>query len=139
MTQPDLSGRWRLNHARSALQIPAPDESVFVIDHREPMLHLERTHVAGGQRGTFAIRLTTDGSEAVLDSGGLRLRARVFWEGDTLVLDSHVARGGKEGSNYVRYSLSEDGEALVAEERFRSAEVSYDNVWWLDRARPERG
>jgi hypothetical protein len=137
MERPDLSGTWRLNHGKSTLQIAAPDDSVFVIDHREPTLHLERTHVAGGRRDIFAIQLVTDGSETVLDSGGLRLRARVFWEGETLVLDSHVARGGEEGSNHVRYSLSEDGETLVAEERFRSASVNYDNVWWLDKVRPE--
>lgn len=50
MPKPDFSGTWRLDHDTSAFQVAAPDDSVFVIEHREPELHMERTHIAGERR-----------------------------------------------------------------------------------------
>jgi len=29
--------------------------------------------------------------------------------------------------------LSDSREAFMAQERFRSAPINYDNLWWLDR------
>ena len=63
--------------------------------------------------------------------------ARAFSEGDVLAFDSRVTRGGVEGSNQVRYTMAPDGRSVVAEERFRSAVLNYDNRWWMDRA-PDR-
>lgn len=133
--KPDFSGTWKFDPARSVLQIPPPDSTVFVIEHREPLLRITRTHVIGGKSDTFTLDLTTDGREVALDRGDLRLRARAYWDGETLVFDSVVARGGEEGSNVVRYTLAEDGQSFRAEERFRSRAVNYDNVWILKRAR----
>lgn len=46
---------------------------------------------------------------------------------------SHLQRAGQEGLNVVRYSLLDDGRTLHAEERYRSRELDYDNVWVLAR------
>ena len=37
----------------------------------------------------------------------------------------------------MRYRLSEDGRTLRAEERFRSRDLSYDNLWVLERLERE--
>ena len=134
--KPDFTGTWRLSHARSVLQIPAPDSTVFVIEHREPALRISRTHVVGAKQDTFSLDLTTDGQEVSLEHEGLRLHARAYWDGDRLAFDTRLVRAGEEGTNVVRYSLSGDGHALVAEERFRSASLNYDNIWVLDRVQP---
>lgn len=134
--KPDFSGTWRFNPEKSALQIPAPDATIFVIDHREPMLRITRTHTVGGKSDTFTLDLTTDGKETALDRGDLQLRARVYWDGDVLVFDSQVTRGGQEGTNVVRYTLAPDLGSFVAEERFRSKELNYDNKWVMERAAP---
>ena len=133
MPKPDFSGTWKFNPARSRLQIPVPDTTIFVMEHREPALRITRTHIAGERRDTFSLDLTTDGRETAVDRGDLRIHARVTWEGDTLVFDTRLVRAGEEASNVVRYSLSEDGKTFVAEERFRGASLSYDNLWVLDR------
>ncbi len=139
MGRPDISGTWRFNPARSALQIKAPDASRFVIEHREPLLRLSRTHTAGGKSDTFTLDLTTDGKEVIFSHAGMRVRARAFWEGEILVFDSVLMRGEEEASNVVRYSVSEDGRSLTAEERLRSRETSYDNVWVLERDETSEG
>jgi hypothetical protein len=131
--KPDFSGTWQFNPARSVLQIPPPDSTVFVIDHREPLFRITRTHVVGDKSDTFTLDLTTDGKEVALDREGLHLRARAYWDGATLVFDSKLTRGGVEGTNIVRYALAKDALSFTAEERFRSAARSYDNLWVLDR------
>ncbi|HEY7727308.1 MAG TPA: hypothetical protein VID50_02530 [Candidatus Eisenbacteria bacterium] len=132
--KPDFSGTWRFNPGRSALQIPPPDATVFVIEHHEPALRITRTHIVAGRSDSFTLDLTTDGREVVVDDRDLRLRARAYWEGESLVFHSKVTRGGEEGVNFVRYTLNEEGRSFTAEESFRSGTLSYDNRWVLERA-----
>jgi hypothetical protein len=133
MQKPDYTGTWTLNHEKSRLQIPAPDTTVFVVDHHEPALRISRTHVAGDSRDTFSLDLTTDGREVTVDRGEFRLRCRAYWDDDALVFDSHLVRAGDEATNVVRYALSSDRMLLVADEKFRGEALAYDNVWVLDR------
>jgi hypothetical protein len=134
MPKPDFSGTWKFNPGKSLLQIPPPDSTLFVIEHREPLLRITRTHTVGDKSDTFTLDLTTDGKEVSLDRDDLRLRARAYWDEETLAFDSKIIRGGEEASNFVRYRLASDRSSFVAEERFRSKHLSYDNRWVLDRA-----
>lgn len=114
------------------LQIPAPDGTLFVIDHREPLLRISRTHTVGEKRDTFSLDLTTDGQEVSVSRDDVQLDARAYWDGDTLVFDARLVRAGEEATNSVRYTLSTDRLSFVAEERFRSASLNYDNVWIME-------
>jgi hypothetical protein len=133
MQKPDFSGTWKFNPDKSVLQIPAPDSTVFVVDHREPIFRLSRTHVVGESSDTFTLDLTTDNREVVMVRGDLRLRARAYWESETLVFDSHINRGGEDATNVVRYTLDGTLDSFVAEEQFRSKSLSYDNIWVLEK------
>lgn len=115
------------------LQIAAPDSTLFVVEHREPSLRLSRTHISGESSDTFSLELTTDGQPVTADRDGVNLTARAYWEADTLVFDTKLKRGEDEGSNLVRYRLSETGESFEANESFRSPSLNYDNLWVLDR------
>lgn len=42
-------------------------------------------------------------------------------------------RAGEAATNIVRYTLSTDHKSFVADERFRSASLNYDNVWIMDK------
>lgn len=128
-----FTGTWTFNRERSRLQIAAPDATVFVVDHRGPLLRISRTHFSGETRDTFSLDLTTDGPEVVVDRSNVRLRCRAPWEGDILVFETSVMRESHRGTNVVRYALSSDRNVLQAEERFRSDSLNYDNVWMLDR------
>ena len=133
MPKPNFSGTWRFSREASVLQIPAPDETLFVVEHQEPRLSISRTHVVGDRRDTFSLELTTDGQDVSVERDNLRLRAHAVWDGDTLIFDAHLVRGGEAATNVVRYTLSNDRNRLSAEERFGSPSLSYDNFWVLDR------
>ncbi len=133
MSKPDFTGKWKYNPSKSVLQIPSPESTTLMIEHREPSFQLSRTHVVGGKSDMFSIVLTTDGKEVVRSQGGLRIQARLYWEGETLVLESKLARDEEQGTNVVRYSLADKGETLIGEERFSSNQQSYENRWVCDR------
>src|SRR5262245_30057558 len=133
MAKPDFTGTWKFNRGRSSLQIPPPDSTTFVIDHREPRFHLSRTHVVGGNSDTFSIELTTDGEQVVSDHNGLEIQARLRWEGGSLVFDSELVREGMRATNVVRYRLADGGQVLVAEENLSSQQHSHENTWVFDK------
>jgi len=133
MAKPDFTGVWEFNSSRSSLQIPAPESSTFVIEHREPCFYLERTHVYGESSDTFAIVLTTDGEVVVCNHRGIEMRARLHWEGETLVCDSVLVREGEQITNVVRYGVTDEGQTFIAEERLRSGEHNHENKWVFDR------
>ena len=133
MSKPDFTGSWSFNRAKSTLQIPVPDATVMVIDHREPLFRIARTHTVGEKRDTFSLDLTTDGQEVSFTRDDLQLHARAYWDSETLVFATRLVRAGEEATNAVRYELSSDRLFFVAEERFRSASLNYDNIWIMER------
>jgi cold shock CspA family protein len=106
---------------------------VFVISHREPALRISRTHVVNQRRGTFSIDFTTDGQDVFVDRDDIQLHCRAYWDGQTLVFDTGLIRGGEEATNVVRYTLESGANTFRADERFRSASLNCDNLWVLDR------
>jgi hypothetical protein len=131
--KPNFTGTWKVNFRESVLQIPAPESTVFVIEHHEPHFHLTRTHTAQGKSDTFSIDLTTNGKEVVRRDGKRTIYARAHWEGSVLVFDSRIVVEGKEATNVVRYRMAEDGRSFTAKERFRGPQLNYDNVWVLKK------
>ena len=97
MQKPDFTGTWTFNQKESVLEIPAPDSTVMVIDHREPHFHLERTHVTGSRTDTFTIDLTTDDNAVTRVHEGVELHARMFWKDNDLVFDTEIRRGAERG------------------------------------------
>jgi hypothetical protein len=133
LPKPNFTGTWTWVPARSVLEIPAPDATVFVIEHQEPLLKIHRTHVVGDRRDTFSVDLTTDGQSISIETGGLQLHGRAYWDGDALVFDTTIVRAGEEATNVVRYTLSGDQRTLVANERLRSLSQNHHNLWVFER------
>jgi len=107
MAKPDFTGTWLFNAAMSRLQIPAPESSEFIIEHRDPHFRLTRTLVIRGQRDTFSIDLTTDGAPFRLTHPrGYEIRGRAYWADEVLAFDSTIQQGYQEAINEVRYRLS---------------------------------
>jgi hypothetical protein len=132
-TKPDFTGSWRWNPRRSALQIPHPDSTHFVVVHHEPSLRLTRTHCFAGECDTLTVELTTDGRESEIYREGAMVRMRVTWDGEALLFESGIDLPGGEARNVVRYKLEESGHCVIAEERYRSATAQYDNTWVFER------
>ncbi len=133
MSKPDFTGTWQFNPGKSRLQIPAPDASVFRIEHHEPDFHLERTHTFGGATDTFSIDLTTDGRRTTINLRGMEVSSRLFWDGNVLVFDSVLRQGSEGGANIVRYQLGDGGRELTALEQMSLGDNTHTNTWVFDR------
>ncbi len=138
-SKPDFSGTWQVDFRKSRLQIEAPTSSVFKIQHNEPSLTLERTHKAEGYEDTFSLALTTDGSETITHKGEVEIRSTCVWQGRSLRFHSRILAHGAKAENLVIYSMSADGQEIIADETFTGPPKNYDNRWVLVRqSRPER-
>jgi hypothetical protein len=122
-----------LNQQQSKLQIASPTSSIFEIEQSEPGFRLKRTLVYGDQSNSITLDLIIDGKEHSHEIGEVTPGIRMFWDGDTLVGDMKVKTQDGEATNVVRYSLENDGQNLVALERWRSSKLNCDNVCVLER------
>ena len=135
--KPDFSGTWALNLEKTRLQsIRGLESGEIVIEHAEPRFRFDRAFAIKGKTDSTSWQLTTDGREAAVDEGGITRKSRLFWDGDTLVLDELLTAKGGEATNRVRYRLRDGGRTLVAEEQFRGSRLSYDNLWVADKRDP---
>lgn len=133
MEKLDFTGTWRFNHQRSLLEIPPPDSTIFVIDHRDPTFRLERTHTTGGVIDRMQIELKAGEGACTQMHGDVEICARLYWEGDALVCESVLKRGAEQGTNVVRYQLSDHGRTLLADETLKLGSHSHQNLWVFDR------
>ena len=133
--RPNLSGTWVMNSAKSRLQIPLPDSTIFFIRDEEPIVRILRTHARAGKVDTLTITLRTDSTEFEWSIRGATVTSRAWWEGSELVFWSSLAQAGRPVSQVVRYSLSPDGKTFTALERVDAAELSHLNQWVFDRRR----
>ncbi len=131
--KPDFSGSWLVNRAKSVLHIHAPDSTSFFINHHEPIFGLQRTHTVGETKDDFAIRLNIGGETITTSHRDLNISARAYWDGNVLVFHSDIMKGHEEGTNIVRYELSDDGRTIIADEDFRSSTLNYTNRWVLEK------
>lgn len=132
-SKPDFTGAWKLNPAKSKLEITPPDSSMFYIDHREPRFHLKRTHVFDGKPNTWGIELIVGGPEVVQNEGTAYFHVRLRWEDDVLLFDSYWIDGDAKATNLVRYTLSQDGAVFTADERVTAPDMHHHNIWVFDR------
>jgi hypothetical protein len=131
--KPDFSGNWRLNLQKSHLEVPVPDSATFRVEHQEPKFKLTRTFVFGGKNDTISFELTTDGKEYYRKDGNQESWTRMYWQGNSLVLDSKIRINGKDGTNIVTYSLADNGRTFLAVERLRAPKFSHINHWVFDK------
>ena len=133
--KPDFSGEWVLNKAKSSLvkQLASIEKGTVHIEHEDPVFRFQRTFTFDGKDSSFGYELTTDGKEVVSDEGNSKLYSRLYWEGDALVFFTRIVAPAGEATNVVHYRVTGGGRELRAEEQFRAPELSYDNVWVLDK------
>jgi hypothetical protein len=131
--RPTFTGTWVLNLAKSQLQVPPPDSTIFLISHREPILRIFRTHARAGSLDTVTITLRTDSSRVDGELRGAASISRTWWEGSELVFALALTRGDQRASQVVRYSLSDQGRTFTAVEDVDAGAASHVNRWVFDR------
>ena len=133
LRHPNLSGTWIMNAAKSKLEVPAPDSTIFIIRDTEPTVRIFRTHARGEKLDTATIVLRTDSSRVDWALHGTKLTGRSWWDHNELVFWTGFADPNQPGSQVVRYSLSADKRTFTAVERVDTPTVKHVNRWVFDR------
>ena len=128
--KPNFTGTWNWAPTKSLFQTRGPDSSVFIISHDDPSWKVERTHVSGGETNHRLTESMTDGILTTTKVGLTETVRTLAWDGNSLVLRFSESRNGESISEgEVRYSLSDDGQTLTADERATNEIGFYRNIW----------
>jgi hypothetical protein len=133
--RPDFSGEWTLERAASTLQgeMSSVESGSIRIQHRDPSFGFTRTFVVKTQPIDTAFEIQTDGREVANSNRGLTSKARMEWQGSSLLLTVLIEGPRGTISNVVRYELLDGGRTLRAVEDVGGAAPSHHNVWMFGR------
>jgi len=122
-SKPNLSGTWVFNAQKSAPKWTPPTSMTLQIDQNDPQVRLSRTQVYGAQSYDWKLDILADGQKEVVQNSSLyTANIRMYWEGNSLVLDQKItASDGTKATDLVTYSLSSDGNMLQAVEHQATA------------------
>ncbi len=116
---PDYSGIWKLNAARSDLQsMNEPAAVTLRIEHRGVRIHCTALPSEGSTPVSWDY--TTDQKEARYKVGDTSRNSRLKWEGDALLVNTLV--NGRDRSYTVmdRWKMSRDGKTLTIRRQVES-------------------
>lgn len=111
---PNLSGEWKLNLAKSDYgKFPTPISVTRKIDHNDPKLVLSTTQT--GPQGDVNSKLayTTDGKESVNEVAGGQSKGTAQWIGEMLIIESSRVFQGATLKQKEIWRLSYDGKVLT--------------------------
>jgi hypothetical protein len=133
--KPDFSGDYVLSKARSALSADyaALEQATVRVVHREPAFAMHRVFKEGGKDDVLDMEVKTDGQETVTRAGARAEYRRAYWDGPALVVSTRIVIPQGEAINVVRYTLTDGGRTLQADEQFRAPKRQYDNRWIFEK------
>jgi len=110
---PDLSGRWTIDPARSDYgRMPKPKTYVEIIEHKEPVLNITTTSEDDRGESKMFLKLSTDGRDCINEVNGNEFHSKSQWESGKLV----TTVTGDRGLSMVEVrSLSGDGKTQTVE------------------------
>ena len=113
---PDFSGSWKLNPARSNFgSFPAPQSATRKIT--QTGVRLSITNVQTGAKGAVTTELvyTTDGKPVTNESKGGESKGSAQWIGDKLMIESSRDVQGTTLTQKDIWTLSPDGKTLTVD------------------------
>jgi|SRR5580698_2517237 len=111
--QPDFSGEWKMNAAKSDFgQLPPPTSFVRKITQAGPSISIIEEQSAGGANSTTTRKLTTDGKAAPLELNGMAAACSAAWQGTDLILTTAMEGPGLRFTDTM--SLSADRKTLTS-------------------------
>jgi hypothetical protein len=134
---PPFTGHWHLSLQRSKVEAAHPPlASEVVIRYDGVTWHFERTHhFAKGPDNARSFDLKVDAkTDLVENRDPLIFRSRIHRDGTAIVLVQNIAAPtGERATNTVRYSLTNHGQILIADEHEVTPAGNETNHWVFDR------
>lgn len=123
---PNFTGIWKLDAQRSSLDEKAPQSVTLYIHQHDPDFHVRRTQVEHGKSSAWSAHGRTDGKTLETKTKEGMQQTHMYWQGSQLVLELQDRnKHGMENHKTVRYSLSDSGNTLIAQEK----ENNHENRW----------
>jgi hypothetical protein len=123
--RPNFTGVWKLDPHRSTLAANSPDSVTLYIHQNDPDFHLRSTIVEHGKSSAWSVHGRTDGKTLETKSREGMKRTHMYWQGSQLVLEWQTTDKHGASQRTVRYSLSDDGKTLIANE----SDNAHENKW----------
>jgi len=134
---PPFSGTWVLNMRRSRVEAAHPPVSgEAVIRYDGKTWHFKRTNRNdAGKVDVWSIDLVVGSAKFHVEKDGPYVfRSRMFLDGGSLILAENItASDGQKGKNTVRYSLEDNGNTLIADEKEQTPAGNETNRWVFER------
>jgi hypothetical protein len=135
--KPNLTGTWVFSAQKSSLKMPPPTSMTLQIAQNDPQINFARSQVYGDRTFDWKLEAVTDAQKEIVQKlPEYTANVRVYWEGDSLVLDQKItAPDGTQANDMVTYSLVENGSTLEAVERqtFVGGKGSTTNKWVYEK------
>jgi len=133
--QPNFSGEWKLDIARSDFgQIPAPEVLTRSIKHQEPSL--DYITYQKGRQGevTSEIKYTTDGKPCVNKVQDKEAKGTARWVGENLLIEYTIDLGSVQVSAKEIWTLGDGGKTLTISNHISIPQQGeYDRKLVLDK------
>jgi hypothetical protein len=129
--QPNFSGHWKMNSARSNFgSVPAPDSVIRNITHVGSTITIVEEQAASGTAWTSTRTINTDGQPVKFEINGSSVTTAIYWEADNLIADTTIDAGLKF---HDRMSLSEDAKTLTSKALVTSYQGEAELIVVFDR------
>ncbi len=124
-SHPNFTGIWKLDANRSNLNSHAPQSVVLYIHQNDPDFHLRRTEVQNGKSSAWSVHGRTDGKPLSMKTLEGTKHTHMYWQGSDLVLEYKNEDKHGETRKTFRYTLSDDGRTLIAQEMDNNQETKW--------------
>jgi hypothetical protein len=115
---PNLSGVWKANLAKSKLLGSNPKSIAVKIDHLDPDLSVEMTiTMPDGSAHNLAFKGPTNGTKVCNTVNGREWQSQMSWIGEELLIESWVDMGERKCHFRDFWFLSNNGQSLTMEHR----------------------
>ena len=112
--QPNFSGNWKLNTAKSDFgEMPPPNSMTEAITHEEPNLKVSVQQSSDMGDFNYEAAYTTDGKECTNTMRENPSTSVVKWDGDALVFETEGNYAGTDLKINDRLTMSDDGKVLT--------------------------
>jgi hypothetical protein len=122
--QPNFSGEWKMNAAKSdfgQMAGNAPSAMSRKIEHKDADITATTTQSTPGGDRTTTSKYKTDGTETVnkmrTPQGEMDAKSTAKWDGNKLVITTNFEVQGNAITSTETWELSEDGKTLTANAR----------------------
>jgi hypothetical protein len=134
-----FTGVWKLDLHESKVEDKHPPiASTATIRFDGKVWNFSRTHhFVHKKPDTWAISMMVDSKEdRITREPPLTIKSRIIRDGDALIFtEEYTADTGEKATNSVRYSVTNDGNTLMEDEREVTPDRNEHNVWILKRIR----